>query len=122
MAYKLKIDICDFPVSRNESDSMNRWDRNRHRKKWHQIIYYMTLRKLPSVPLEKCKLTFIRYYYRQLDDDGWVGAIKPVADGLVKANIIMDDRPSVVTEWKYEQVKTKKSDGKRMRVIVEEVE
>lgn len=73
----------------------------------------------PAEPLKKAHLSLYRYSSVECDFDGLVSSFKHIIDGLVQAEVIVDDKASVIGRPHYEWVKT--SPGKGMvRVVVEE--
>lgn len=90
---------------------------SREGKKWNTIVYLVASQFRPKKPFPKVALTLTRFSTREPDRDGLAGSFKYVVDGLVKAGIIVDDKPSIVVECGYfwQQAKQKEQ---RIEVIV----
>lgn len=89
-------------------------------KKWHILVHYHTLKQKPAKPHQKVKAEMTRFSTQEPDRDGLSGSFKYVMDGLVKAGIMVDDKPSVVVECIYKWEKSKLAD-QRIEVKIEPV-
>jgi len=73
-------------------------------KKWKQaVLHALASKKLPSEPLKKAKITLTRISSTQPDFDNLAISFKPVIDGLVEGNILVDDKVNnvnVTYRWK----------------------
>lgn len=61
-------------------------------------------------PFEKCGALVTRYGGKLLDYDNLYGGVKTLLDAITDAGIWLDDNPTVLVDFKVEQIKTKKSD------------
>lgn len=61
--------------------------------------------KFKGPPLQKARLTLIRYSSSEPDFDGLVSSFKHVIDGLVDAKVLVSDKQSVIGQptylWEY---------------------
>lgn len=94
---------------------------SREGKKWHTLVYLKVAQFRPTKPFPKVALTLTRYSTREPDRDGLAGSFKYVVDGLVKAKIIVDDKPSIVVECDYKWEKTKLAEQK-IEVIIKPID
>ena len=76
--------------------------------------------KLPSTALKKAKCTLYRFSAKEPDFDGLVHGMKPVLDGLVESEVLVDDCMSVIGAPTYIWAKCKPNAGK-IRIQVEEL-
>lgn len=65
-------------------------------------------------------MEIVRYSSREPDADNGRGSFKPLLDGLVRAGVLEDDRPSVIGEPVYRWEKVKAGEGS-VSVTVREV-
>lgn len=118
--YKLEIEIMGLPQSTNARSNTNYRSVNANRKLWHENVFYATVGKRPKFPLEKVKLTLVRHSSVPMDYDGIVASFKPVVDGLIHAEIIVDDTMEVTGKWDCDWKKAKAKRGK-ITIKVEEI-
>lgn len=63
--------------------------------------------KITGLALKKAKLSLIRHSSNECDFDGLVSSFKHVIDGLVVAQVIIDDKSSVIDQpsysWEFRQ-------------------
>lgn len=111
----------DMPKSLNRLLGYGKWTKHQNALKWKKRIFdALRTQPLPPVPLEHVKLTFIRRSPRFLDFDGAVGSLKPLADALVMAGILIDDNYKVTGPWFVTQEKVKTID-QHIYLKVEEI-
>src|SRR6185312_10503079 len=94
------------------------------RKVWVQKAFEALLQnkfKRPLVPLEKAKCTFLRVSASEPDDDNLRASFKPVRDALVRAGILVDDKPRNMPDPIYRWQKGKQKKG-YVVVHVKEIE
>ena len=93
--------ILDFvpPTINNYIGRTNNWEYQRDKKRIHQAIIMSTIGTNPRI--EKCKMR-ITYYFKDkgIHDPG--NYDKMILDGLVQANIIIDDNYNVIKEFTTE--------------------
>ena len=117
--YRLELKLNYLPKLPNQL-LMSHWRvKQKEIKLAHQIIFGASQRKRPTLPLKKARLTFIRCSARQPDRDNLIFSFKHLQDGLVKAKILTDDNPHVVTDSYYSWQKHPQKTGHCI-VIVEE--
>lgn len=68
----------------------------------------------------KVKITYIGYKSRLMDWDNFCSSFKHIGDSLVKAQIITDDKPSVIISFIPQQIKCKRVEQKAV-VIIEDI-
>jgi hypothetical protein len=99
--YKLKFKLSFLPKLPNQL-LMKHWRvKQKEIQLAHRMVYGATQRKRPTLPLEKVKMTYVRVSAREPDHDNLIFSFKHVQDGLVKARIIKDDKPSIITDSHY---------------------
>lgn len=121
MTYSLELEV-ELPDSLNTTLRLNRFTRNKKNDYWDNLIFFLTKGRLPPYPLHSARLTFIRYHYRILDYDGFVGGLKPVADALQFAGVIKNDSYYVTGPWECSQLFMKKKEGSKLWLRVTETE
>ena len=63
---------------------------------------------------------FIRYTIKLMDWDNMAASFKHIGDSLVKANIIQDDKPSIIKPFIPDQIKVSKLADQKSVVIIED--
>lgn len=119
--YRLYLEIPWCPESLNRKLRSNRYKNAAEMKAWANFIVNDTYSRRPAIPLARVSLTFTRYSHRFLDYDGLVASLKPVADALVAAKILVDDSWNVTGAWSVDQVFRPQSKGQMLAIGVEEV-
>ena len=118
MAYKLTFELNVLP--RSQINTHGHWSsRHREKKNLEDMVIAATIRDWPKDPLEKAVLTFTRCSSSEPDFDNLVASFKPIMDGLERARIIVNDKPSCVGHPTYGWEYAKPRHGK-IRVRVEE--
>lgn len=118
--YVLEFELKGLPTTTNGSHG--HWaTKAKAKRKWiDAVMKYVAKEKAhPPEPLAKAKLTLTRCSSSECDFDNLVISFKPVTDGLVRAGVLTDDKPSVIGQSKYLWEKAKAGQGK-IRVKVEE--
>ncbi|CAG5001701.1 hypothetical protein DYBT9275_02724 [Dyadobacter sp. CECT 9275] len=88
--------------------------RNRIRDKWIWHVKAATKNKHPG----QVKLLLTRYgFSTPLDYDNLVATGKILIDAMVHAGVIVDDKPAIISEREYVQVKTSK-DGQKTVITI----
>ena len=118
-SYMIEIEINEVTTSLNKTLRQNKYSRNTKNKAWYDLIFWRVRDQLPPVPLKKAKLTFVRHYWQMLDYDNLTASFKPIADGLVRAGIISDDRWGVTGKWNINQKFRPRKDGPLTYIKVE---
>ncbi len=68
------------------------------------------------------KFELIRYHCRQeLDFDNLVSTGKIPTDCLVLAGVIIDDKPAIIQEREYRQVKVKRLEDQKTVILIEDI-
>ena len=123
MAYRIELLISDAPKSPNELRYKKWMVSSEHNKKWKRRVMAMALVTKPGpppAPLQKAKVTCIRFSSSVMDKDNLYFSFKPCVDGLKAFGIIADDSPKHI-DLICEQ-ETSKRGNKYIKIIVEEVE
>lgn len=117
--YSLEIVIRDLPKRYNTAPGAHWASRYAETKKWRRLIGNELYTRLPDKPLERAKLTLIRYSSAEPDYDNLVMSFKSIIDALKFHKVIMDDKMSNIgaSEYKWEKVKPKQG---MTRIIVKE--
>lgn len=108
----------------NTADGPSRWTRYRLKKDWETRVKHAVLQSVggwPHEPMARARVTITRASTREPDFDGLVQGGKFLLDGLVKANVLVDDRPSVIGQPSYLWEKAPRGMG-AVKVRVEEVD
>lgn len=111
MNYELKIRIDELPKTRNTLSAKHWRVRHNESTKWHRLVFNHTHGLKPPAPLDKCILTLERHSSAEPDYDGLVSSFKYPIDALVMAEIITDDKPSVIVDSNYRWFKTSPKKG-----------
>ncbi len=76
------------------------WRRKKEIEAWVAIVRAKSVGIDKSqLPLQKCKLTFVRSSSREPDYDGLISSFKMVVDALVRSGILIDDTYTVTGKW-----------------------
>ena len=119
----LNVTIPGLPPM-NTADGLNRWRRHTLKKLWEGKVagaVLMELGRWPSKPLDRAAVTITRCSSSEPDFDGLVQGGKFLLDGLVKAGVIADDKPSVIGQPVFRWEKAPPKQG-CVRIVVEAVE
>ncbi len=92
---------------------------SKEKKMWHHFVLVNCM-TYEAEPMTKARLTLTRYSSVEMDADNLAASFKFVVDGLVKAGVILDDKPSVIGQPQYFWKKTTPKNG-HITVRVEEV-
>lgn len=94
--------------------------RYRHKEatRWKSLVYQLCLvNRIQGLNLAKAQIELTRVSARECDFDNLAGSFKHVLDGLKAAQVIVDDRPSVIGSPTFIWEKGKQKDGKiRIRI------
>lgn len=97
----------------------------KEKNKWHRLVKAAVLTQTIVLgmkePYKKARITFIRRSLKEPDFDGLISGFKFVTDGLVSANVIVDDKVSVIGKSTYLWEKALKKSDQGIQVFVEEV-
>ena len=113
----VKLTIPFIPPTINKYiGRSNIWEYQADKKKIHNAVRLTTIGKRYNI--EKCKMTII-YYFKDKRRHDPSNYDKMILDGLVEANIIIDDNYGVINEFttigKYDKT------NPRTEVIIEEL-
>jgi Holliday junction resolvase RusA-like endonuclease len=118
--YVLEFELAGLPKMPNQLLGSHWRTRSSHASKWKIRVFAEVYGKRPEAPLSKAKVILTRLSSVEPDHDGLQGSFKPILDGLVKAGVLEDDKPSVIGRPETIWEKAKPKQGK-IRVRVEEV-
>lgn len=117
--YKFEFKLSFLPKLPNQL-LMSHWRiKQKEIKLAHQMVYGATFKKRPLAPLERVKLSYVRVSAREPDRDNLIFSFKHIQDGLVKAKILADDKPSVVLDSHYSWKKGPQKTGHCLITIEE---
>lgn len=112
--------IEDLPKMTNQIGRAHWAFKHRERVKWQRLISHQCeLHGLKALGLKSAVLTFTRHSSKEPDFDGLVSGFKVITDSLVKEQVIVDDKPSVIGQSKFFWVYRPNKMGGRITVRVE---
>jgi len=118
--YRVEFELDGLPKS--QTNNYGHWrTRAKSKKDWEERVVVATMGKWPKDPLSAATITLTRCSTSEPDYDNLVASFKPIMDGLIRARIIQDDKPSVIGHPDYHWEKAKRGQG-RIRVVVEGTE
>ena len=118
--FKFAFELEGLPPM-NTADGMHWRKRNKLKIDWEARVYYAVIHDRPENPLPKARVSVTRCSTREPDFENLAQGGKFLLDGLVKAGVIADDKPSVIGQPEYLWIKAKPKHGS-VRITVEEVE
>lgn len=118
--YTLEFEIMELPKRINTQQGKGWIVNYAHAKKWQGLVAAATLGKRPAKPLERARLTLIRYSSAPPDFDGLVSGFKHVIDALRRLRVLQDDSMKHIGRPDYLWEKALPKKGK-IKVRVEEV-
>lgn len=123
MTYRIQLELMGLPRMANPSGSSTHWRyADQERKKWQTYVAAAVLKSgRPPKPLERAKLTLVRFSSVEPDFDGLVRGMKSIVDGLVYSGVLENDRLSNTGPWNCFWEKCAPKRG-RVLVIVEQRE
>jgi len=116
--YTLEFELSGLPKTTNSGGRAHWAVKVKEARTWKSAVLFSIGTVLPPAPLKKAKLTLTRCSAIEPDFDGLVSSFKHVVDGLVLANVIENDKPSVIGQPEYRWEKAKPKQGK-VRIKVE---
>lgn len=118
--YVLELSLPIVPTPLNIMLRMHHHKRSRV-SDTYKLIIKQQLRGLqrPLWPLETCKITIVRHFYRFLDFDNCVASYKNIIDLIVRENIIVDDGWKITGQWDVSQEFRPKDEGPLSYVKIE---
>ena len=120
MRYRISFELDGLPKS--QTNNYGHWrTRAKSKSEWEARVHLAVIHDRPELPLTSARISFTRCSSSEPDFDNLVASFKPVMDGLVKAGVIEDDKPSVIGQPEYLWIKAKPKHGS-VRITVEEVE
>lgn len=120
MSYTLEFTLSGLPKMSNQLLRGHWRAKHGHSTLWKSKTLTAIAGRAPEMPLKRARLTLTRCSSVEPDYDGLVSTFKHVIDGLVKAGVLENDKPSniVAMHCTWEPVPPRKG---FIRVRVEEV-
>lgn len=98
----VQFTIDDLPMTINEIGRLHWSVKAKEARRWKNlVIAHCAALKINGLNLKKAELTFTRHSAREMDADNLAISFKHPLDGLVKAEVIKDDKPSIIGQPKY---------------------
>lgn len=120
MKYKLQVELAGLPKTYNSLGRTHWAIKANEAKKWRKEVAFSVIAERPKEPLQKAKVTLIRFSSNCPDFDGLVSSFKPVIDGLKDGKILVDDKMSCIGSPTYKWEKAPPGKGK-IRIVVESI-
>lgn len=101
--FRLSFRIDKLPPSLSNGSHGHWRTRAGIKKAWQQLTVWHCNGKTPLEPLSGAKAIFTRHSSFEPDYDNLVSSFKAIQDGLVRAGVLVDDKPSVLSAqylWK----------------------
>ena len=121
--YKIFLSFEDLPEL--QADVMQKWTRSKYRKMWRERVYWAVRQAggPPPKPLD-CAGLYCKRYSSQLPDRANLAySFKPLVDALLKgkkkANVLVDDNPSILIVEEYVWIPRPVGQGKITIEIVQ---
>ena len=98
--YHLKLDLPGLPRI-NTSDNRHWRVRQREKKDWYFLVWIESHRFVPESPLVRAQVRITRHSSSEPDYENLTQGGKHILDGLVRAGVLADDKPSVIGQPEY---------------------
>lgn len=118
--YKLEIEVNFLPKPANQLLRRHWSLLTKEKNKCHNAVLIAIGPNKPDKPLQKAELHLTRCSSSMPDYDGLVSSFKYIIDGLVKAGVIVDDKPAIIGYPTYEWEKANRGQG-TVRVRIKEI-
>ena len=110
MSYLLEFRLDGLPKRTNNIKSWRM--RFAEARKWKRAVFIaIDYAKRPERPLQKAKLTLVRHSSMPPDFDGLVSGFKHVIDGLIDAQVIVNDKFENIGQPEYRWEKAPQRNG-----------
>ena len=117
--FRIEFEISGLPKLINGGWGKSHWAvQAKYRREWRSLVSLIVATKRPDKPLNKAKLTLIRFSNTAPDPDNLAASFKHVIDGLVDAGVLVNDKYENIGMPNYLWEKTSPGKGK-IKVIVE---
>ena len=108
-----EFEIIGLPWTINQKNTKHWAVRGNHARLWKKLVLEQCIfLEIQGLRLKSCELILTRYSSRECDFDNLASSFKHVIDGLVEAEVIIDDKPSVIGSPTFQWQKCKKGEGK----------
>ena len=113
-----------FPITTPSLNTLLRshWDKRKQLKqgfKWEILVAGGCEDKYKINGAKKRRVEIKAFRSKLLDQDNFIGGLKPLLDGLIELELIHDDGPEFL-DLRAEQIKSAKA-NQRLEIIIEEV-
>lgn len=104
--YRLFLELPGLPKTTNSNGRTHWAHQYKEAKKWRSEVAMQASLYRPLKPLTKAKAFFTRYSSSSPDFDGLVSSFKHLQDGLIDAQIIVNDTMEVLdSTYKWTKIK-----------------
>jgi len=108
-----EFEIKSLPPTINEIGRKHWAVKSNIAKRWIALVWHCcVLHKVAELDLLMARLELTRHSSRECDFDNLASSFKHVIDGLVRARVIRDDKPSIIGSPVFKWEKAKKGQGK----------
>ncbi len=97
MSYSLSFTINRLPKTINAIGRKHWAIKARETKDFHFLVADAVRDRKPTLPLQKARLVLTRHSASEPDFDGLVSGFKHTIDGLVKAGVLINDKPTNIS-------------------------
>lgn len=95
-----------IPKTINQMSGRHWVVRHNEAKRWKALVLLFCRQlRIEGLNLPVCRLELTRHSSREPDFDNMVGSWKHIIDGLVEAQVMIDDKPSVIGSPVFKWVK-----------------
>ena len=94
--YRIALSLGGLPKTTNAGGRAHWAAKAKEAREWINLVSMAVRNVRPPTPLTQATLSLTRYSTREPDFDGLVSSFKHIIDGLVRAGVIADDKPSVI--------------------------
>lgn len=114
-----EFELPGLPKTVNQIGRSHWAIKSKEAKRWKSAVFYACHQnKISELMLPKATLELTRFSSREPDVDNMVGSWKHVIDGLVLAQVIIDDKPSVIGSPVFTWEKCKRAEARiRIRIF-----
>lgn len=108
-----ELEILGLPKMTNTIGHKHWRARHAEARKWKSLVVEACLlKRIQGLKLNQAQITFTRYSSKEPDFDGLASGFKHCLDGLKVAEVIIDDKPSVIGSPRYFWIQAPQRQGK----------
>ncbi len=118
---KLIFKHPDMPPSLNGTNGLLRmhWSKRKKTKEKFQWL----IKEQKFLKINGCvTVSIINYAIILMDWDNLAGRFKIVGDSLVSSNLLKDDSPKVIIDFKMKQIRVNKRDDVKLVILIEPID